>query len=115
MDKRERGGRTMKFLIKGSYQASGVKGLLSEGGTSRREAIRELTESLGASLEAFYFAFGDTDVYAIVDAPDVATITALALHINATGAVSVTTVPLITAEEVDEATKKKAGYRAPGV
>ena len=69
---------------------------------------------MGGTVEAFYFAFGDDDVVGIVDMPDNATITALALVINASGAVGVRTTVLITPAEVDEATKKTVDYRAPG-
>jgi hypothetical protein len=34
--------------------------------------------------------------------------------VNATGAVKLTMVPLITPEEVDEATRKAVDYRPPG-
>jgi uncharacterized protein with GYD domain len=104
-----------KYLVTGRYNApAGVQGLLKEGGTGRRDAVAKLIEGLGGKLESMYFAYGENDVYAIVDAPDAATMTALSLNINASGAVSLTTVPLITPEEVDLAVKKQVGYRAPG-
>ena len=59
-------------------------------------------------------AFGDTDVYVIVDLPDAATATALSLTVGASGAVRCTTTPLITAEEVDEAAKKRSPTARPG-
>ena len=103
-----------KYLIQGSYTAEGVKGLLKEGGSKRREAVKRALEDVGAKLEAFYFAFGEADVYAIADAPDSITATAHALVVNATGVVHVKTVVLLTPEEVDQATKKRASYRPPG-
>ena len=110
----EAGVIEMKFLIKGNYSPAGAQGLLTEGGSSRLEIVTKMIEGAGGSVEAFYFAFGETDVYAIVDMPDAATMTALALTISASGAVSVTTTPLITAAEVDEAAKKAIDYRPPG-
>ena len=62
----------------------------------------------------FYCAFGDDDVYAIAEMPDAATATALSLAINASGAGRLRTVPLITPEEVDQATKEPVAYRPPG-
>jgi uncharacterized protein with GYD domain len=103
-----------KYLLQASYTAEGVKGLLKEGGSKRREAVEQLTQALGGRVEAFYFAFGDDDVYVISDVPDNATITAVALTVNASGAVRVKTTVLLTAEEVDQATKMTAPYRAPG-
>ncbi len=103
-----------KYLIQGNYVGEGVKGLLSEGGSSRREAVSKFLESVGGKLEAFYYAFGKTDVYAIADLPDHASATAASLAANATGTVSVKTIVLMTPEEVDEAAKKAPDYRPPG-
>ena len=59
-----------KFLVKASYTADGARGLLKEGGTARREAVRKLVEGLGGKVEAFYYAYGDVDAYIITDLPD---------------------------------------------
>ena len=44
----------------------GLKGTLKDGGTKRREVVANLARSLGGNLEAFYYAFGEDDIYAIV-------------------------------------------------
>jgi len=103
-----------KYLLKASYTTQGVKGVASEGGSSRRDAVKNAVESLGGSIEAFYFAFGDADVYVISDLPDNQAATALALATNGSGAVTVQTVPLLTPEDVDAAAKKSVQYRAAG-
>ena len=59
-----------KYLIKANYTQKGLEGLLKDGGTKRRQVVEKLATSLGGKLEAFYYAFGDTDLYAIIDAPD---------------------------------------------
>ena len=48
-----------------------------------------------------YFAFGDVDVYPIVDLPDHASAAALSLAVNQSGAISSKTVVLLTPEELD--------------
>ncbi len=53
-------------------------------------------------------------MFAIAGVPDNVTAAALALSISSTGAVSVTTTVLLTAEEIDAATKKQVDYRPPG-
>jgi len=68
----------------------------------------------GGRLEALYFAFGETDGFAILDLPDNASAAALALAISASGAGSAKTTVLLTPEEIDTATKKTISYRAPG-
>ncbi len=101
-----------KYLIQGSYVGKGVQGLLDEGGSARREEAEKLVNSVGGTLEAFYFAFGD--LYAIVDVPDHATATAVSLTVNASGAATARTTVLMTPEEVDRAAKIAPDYRPPG-
>ena len=103
-----------KYLVRATLTSDGVKGLLKEGGSRRREAVKALAEGAGGSLEAFYFAFGDDDVYAILELPNSVSAAAASLAVNASGVVSSKIVVLLTPEEVDEAAKKTVTYRAPG-
>ena len=59
-----------KFLMQVSFTREGTKGLTEEGGTKRRQKVEQFFGSVGGKLEALYFAFGETDVFAIVDFPD---------------------------------------------
>jgi uncharacterized protein with GYD domain len=103
-----------KYLFRSNYTPDGVPGLLREGGSSRRDAARRAAESVGGTLEGFYYAFGDTDVFIIMDLPDNVSAAALKLATAATGTISGDTVVLLTPEEVDEATGRETEYRAPG-
>jgi uncharacterized protein with GYD domain len=103
-----------KYLVQANYVGEGIKGLLKEGGSSRRAAVDKLFNSIGASVEAFYYAFGDTDLFIIADAPDNVTVAALSLTVSSTGAATVKVTVLLTAEEIDAAAKKTPSYRAPG-
>ena len=103
-----------KYLVEASYLSEGVKGLLKEGGTRRREAVDELFKSLGGTVEAFYFVFGDKDVIIIGDVPDNTTAAALSLRVNAAGAATCRTTVLLTPQEIDIAITKIAVYRPPG-
>src|SRR5215211_3685956 len=103
-----------KYLIEASYTLEGVKGVRSAGGSSRRDAVARVVESVGGRLETFYFAFGDRDVHTVVDLPDNESATAVALTVNASGAVRVSTTVLVTPEEVDAAAKRSVDYRPPG-
>ena len=103
-----------KYLIQGSYTAEGIKGVLKEGGTGRREAVSAALKSLGGKIESMYYAFGDTDVYVIIEAPDNVTAAALAMGVSATGTVGVKTTVLLTVEEIDQAGKKTLSYRPAG-
>jgi uncharacterized protein with GYD domain len=103
-----------KFLVTGSYTGEGLKGLLKEGGSGRRKAVEAAVKSMGGHLEAYYFSFGDNDVVSIVDVPDNVTAAALAIGISSTGTVATKTTVLLTAEEIDEATKKTLSFRPAG-
>jgi uncharacterized protein with GYD domain len=106
-----------KFLIQAGYSHEGIKGVIKDGGTGRRTAVEAAVKALGGRLEAFYFAFGESDVVGIIDGPDNISTAAFALAVGATGALSrFKTTVLLTPEEVDQAAKKAAGasYRAPG-
>ena len=103
-----------KYLLQVNYVGEGVKGLLKEGGTKRRAAAEQAAKSMGATMESFYYAFGDTDAYVIGDFPDNASAAALALTVSASGAATVKTTVLMTCEELDAAVKKSPVYRAPG-
>jgi uncharacterized protein with GYD domain len=103
-----------KYLFEANYVGAGIKGLLREGGTKRREAVVEALNSVGGSLECFYYAFGKTDVLGVFDIPEPADAAALSLMINSTGSVDLHLTPLMTAEDLDEAARKTPSYRAPG-
>ena len=107
-----------KYMFRSTHTVEGLKGLLKEGGTARRAAVAKAAEGLGGTLEGFYYAFGDTDVFTIVDLPDNVSATAAALTVGAAGTTKVLTTVLITPEEVDQAIElaaQKAGaYRPPG-
>jgi uncharacterized protein with GYD domain len=103
-----------KYLLKVSYTADGVKGVLRDGGSARRQAAEAAVKSTGSRLESMYFAFGDDDVYCIIDGPDNATMAAAAMAISASGLVKAHTVVLLTPEEIDQASKKTVSYTPPG-
>ncbi len=103
-----------KFLFHGSYTQEGLKGLMKEGGSSRVKAIKAIAEARGGKVEAFYFAFGGDDVYLIADLPGNVEASAISLAVGASGAFQIKTIVLLTAEEVDAATKVNVGYRPPG-
>lgn len=103
-----------KFLFEASYTPDGVKGVQSAGGSSRRDAVAQVAQSVGGELEEFYFAFGDRDAYVIADLPDNESAAAVALTVNAAGGAMVKTTVLLTPEEVDAAAQRSVDYRPPG-
>ena len=103
-----------KYLLQVNYTTEGTKGLLKDGGSKRRSAAQAVAESVGGRIESMYFAFGDTDVYAIAEVPDHASIAAISLALAASGGATARTTVLLTPEEMDQATRKTPMYRAPG-
>jgi uncharacterized protein with GYD domain len=103
-----------KYLLQVSYTSDGAKGVLKDGGSKRRAAASTLIESLGGKIDCFYFAFGETDVVAIVDMPDGASVAAASLAVNSTGAATGRVTVLLTPEEIDQAARKSASYAPPG-
>jgi uncharacterized protein with GYD domain len=103
-----------RYLWQISYTTTGAKGLLSEGGTSRRNAITAMVESVGGHVEVCYYAFGTTDLYVIGEVPDEVAAASLSLRTAMAGAARSQTVVLLTPEQLDEATGREVLYRPPG-
>jgi len=103
-----------KYMVQANYGGEGLHGLLKDGGTGRRTAVEKLFASVGGKVEAFYYAFGDTDLFVIADVPDNITAAALSLTVNAAGAATARITVLLTPEEIDAAAKKTPNYRPPG-
>ncbi len=103
-----------KFMWTGSYTAQGTKGLIAEGGTSRKAVVEKMLASVGGKLECLYYALGSDDVVIIVDAPDNISAAAVGLTVAASGAVQGRMTVLLTPDEIDKAAKKSPAYRPPG-
>ena len=103
-----------KYLYQANYTSAGMQGLLQEGGSSRRRVFEDIAKEQGGTLESFYYAFGGSDLYMVFDLPDATTAAAISLTITAGGALSLSTVQLITPEEIDAAVNKTVTYRPPG-
>ena len=103
-----------KYLFIANYTAEGARGLLKAGGTARREAIQKVVESVGGTLESLYWAFGADDAYIVADLPSHAAAAAVSLKISGSGAAGLRTTPIITAEDLDAASKLSPDYRPPG-
>ncbi|HJL75740.1 MAG: GYD domain-containing protein [Acidimicrobiales bacterium] len=106
-----------KYLIHAGYTTEGVQGLLSAGGSARAAAATAAGESLGGTVEAFYFAFGSDDAVVIADLPSNDAAAALSLAVSASGAVNARVTVLLTPEELDtaaESVRNSVSYSPPG-
>jgi uncharacterized protein with GYD domain len=104
-----------KYLLKVRYSPDGIGGVMKDGGSARRTAADDIAKSVGGSVESFYYAFGDDDAYAICDLPDNKAAATVAMTVTSSGRVSISTVPLLTVDEMDAiAAGTKLSYRPPG-
>jgi uncharacterized protein with GYD domain len=103
-----------RYLVQASYTADGAAGLIKEGGTGRRDAVRNVLESAGGRLVTMDFAFGSDDVIIIIELPSNVDAAAVAIAVAASGALTTRMTVLLTPEEIDEATRKSVDYHPPG-
>ena len=73
-----------------------------------------LIQGMGGTVEADYWAYGADDFVSIIDFPDGAAAVACSLALSRSGAVQLTTTPLLTAEDMEAAAQRLPDYRAPG-
>ena len=103
-----------KYLVQAKYVGEGLKGLLKEGGSSRRAILQNTLKSIGGTLESLYYCFGEYDILGVMEVPDNVTAASFALTVSATGLVTTMTTVLMSPEEMDEVAKKSPTYRGPG-
>ncbi|HEY7075204.1 MAG TPA: GYD domain-containing protein [Solirubrobacteraceae bacterium] len=103
-----------RYLIEATYTLEGVRGIVSAGGTTRRDAAAATCESVGGKLVSLDFALGERDIFLICELPDNEAAVAVSLAVNASGRTKARTIPLISPEEVDAAAQRSVPYRAPG-
>ena len=103
-----------KYLYRLQYTKAGLEGTVKEGFKRREAFFRSTVKGLGGTTEAAYWAYGEDDIFIVVDLPDSPTATGLSLALALTGSFRVTTTPLLTAADMDAGSKKRPSYRAPG-
>ena len=92
-----------QYPIQASYTGDGPRDFRQEGGPARRAAAGKARSSVGGKPDAFYHAFGETDVVTIMDLPDNVTAAGVALLVAASGRADIKTTVLLTPGEVDAA------------
>lgn len=102
-----------KYLARVALNAEGIRLLRQEKASGRRAAVTKFVEAAGGKVEAFYFAFGQDDVFLIIDLPENIAAAAVSLVNNSAGNVRATYTPLLSVEEMDRAVDRAATLRAP--
>lgn len=103
------------YLLQATYASESWAALIKNP-QNRQEVVRPTIERLGGRLVASYFAFGESDIYTIVELPDNVTAAACSIAVSASGAAkAIKTTPLLTHEEAVAFMTKAAdvGYQPP--
>ena len=104
------------YLTKFSYTPETWARLI-DNPEDRREAARSYIESVGGKFHGFWYAFGTHDGYTLWEAPDNASMAAVAMALSSGGAISsLETTVLLTVDETLDAMRKaeQVKYRPPG-
>jgi uncharacterized protein with GYD domain len=103
------------YMISFGYKPEVWAGLVKSP-ENRTETVGRILDDAGCKLQGLWYAFGKSDGFALVEAPDNVTAASLAIAITASGAFrQFETTVLITQDELIE-TLEKAGevaYTAP--
>jgi len=86
------------YILLGTFTDQGVRAVKDT--TKRVEHVRGLAKKLGITVKDVYWTQGAFDTALIAEAPDEATMTALALSIGGMGNVRTQTLRAFTAAEI---------------
>ena len=103
------------YLVQASYSPQATAAMIKSP-QDRAAAMRPVIKRMGGKLVGLWFAFGEFDVVAIVEAPDNISAAALSMAIGAKGSVSAfRTTPLVSTADAVAAMKmaRGAGYQPP--
>jgi uncharacterized protein with GYD domain len=107
-----------KYVIFFSYTSEAWARMIQNPG-DRIAAVRQLTDSVGGSMECAYWMFGAKDGLVIFDVPDSVSAAALSVAVGSTGSFkSLETHELLSQEQLSQVlSRSKAAaqaYRPPG-
>jgi uncharacterized protein with GYD domain len=104
------------YMSRFSYTPETWAGLIKSP-ENREEAVGAMLERSGCKLHHLWYAFGEEDGFALIEAPDNTTVASVVLAISSSGAFSMfKTSVLMTQDETMEALSKarEVAYTAPG-
>ena len=86
-----------KYISLVKYAAKGIENIKES--PNRLDAVKQLCESMGATVEGFYLTMGRYDIIMIMEAPDPETAAKIILTITSKGNVSTETLPAFPEDE----------------
>ncbi len=94
------------YLFKANYSAPAIKAMIAQP-QDREAAGKRAIKAVGGKLHSFFFALGDWDTIAIIEAPDDKVMVAASMIVGSTGSIAnASTTKLLTSAEAMEAMKK---------
>ena len=92
------------YIVLTSFTDQGIRNVKDT--TTRADAVREAAKKMGITVKDFYWTVGQYDVVVTFEAPDDASITALALAISAQGNVRTQTMRAYNRDEMSKVLAK---------
>ena len=86
-----------KYISLVKYKTKGIENIKES--PSRLDAVKQLCESMGATVEGFYLTMGRYDIIMIMEAPNLETAAKIILTVTSKGAVSTETLPAFPEDE----------------
>jgi len=86
------------FIILSSFTEQGVRAIKDT--TKRADKFKDMAKQHGATVKDLYWTLGQYDVVAIIEAPDVTSVTALGLSLGMAGNVRTQTLPAFSADDM---------------
>jgi uncharacterized protein with GYD domain len=86
------------YILLGTFTDQGIRNVKDTG--KRAQSVRAMAKKAGISVTEMYWTLGQYDVAAILDAPDEAAATSLALSVGALGNVRTQLLRAFTEDEI---------------
>jgi uncharacterized protein with GYD domain len=102
-----------RYLVRAVLTAEGLKNLQKQPPTALKAGVAKFVESVGGKLEFWFFDYGESTAYSVIDYPDEIAAATAQLSTNTAGFARVTIRPLLSAEEMDKAVAKVPPVRVP--
>ena len=97
------------YLLQFRYTAGAAKGLIARPDERRSDRAKEMVASLGGTLLGYWYALGEWDGMALVEAPGGSTAAAISMAIAGSGEVSrIETTVLMSMDEARDALHRAA-------
>ena len=88
------------YIVLGQFTDQGIRNIKET--TKRAQALKDMAQKFGATVNAVYWTLGQYDIATIVEAPDDTSVNALLLSIGALGNVKTQTLRAFSADEMGQ-------------